>query len=163
MNNQDVLKEITSCETELIHIQQLINGIGLTSSIVPYLTKYAIIKSCGTIEYCFKTVIADYCSNRSKKQVKQFINRKIKLGSANPSLSNIKKLLKEFDDGWSNSFKSLLDSEPDKGTLILSLDSLVSTRNSFAHGGNPTASISDVITYFSNSKKIIEILDTVVR
>ena len=46
---------------------------------------------------------------------------------------------------------------------MTSLQSLVDARNDFAHGGHPSTSISDLITYFTDSKEVIEVLDQIVR
>jgi hypothetical protein len=84
MNNPDVDQVLSACDAELNHVQTIIISLGATSAVVPYLTKYAVVRACGSIETSFKAVIADYCSHRSKSQVKRFINRRIRDGSANP-------------------------------------------------------------------------------
>lgn len=162
MNNTDVEQQLNACQTELINIQSIINGLGLTSNITPYLTKYSVIRACGSIESSFKTVIADYCEYRSKTQVKRFISKRIREGSANPSFDMICKFLNEFDSNWKVNFKTKLNAEPNTQNLKNSLQSLVDARNDFAHGGNPSASISDVLDYFSNSRRIIELMDDVI-
>lgn len=162
MNNTDVEQQLNHCQTELTNIHSIITGLGLSSNIVPYLTKYSVIRACGSIESAFKTVIADYCEFRSKRQVKRFISKRIREGSANPSFDMICKFLGQFDDDWKSNFKIKLNLEPNKQALTDSLQSLVDARNDFAHGGSPGTSITDVITYFGNSRRIIEIMDEVV-
>lgn len=162
MNNADVHQELVACEFELNDVQGIINTLGVTSSAVPYLTKYAVVRACGAIEVSFKAVIADYCSHRSKKQVKRFIDRRIREGSANPTIENMHRFLVDFDAGWKTAFKEALELEPNKAKLMTSLQSLVDARNDFAHGGNPTTSMVDVITYFGHAKRVIEIMDSVV-
>jgi len=162
MNNSDVDQELVACERELLDLQKIIASLGITSAVVPYLTKYAVVRACGAIEVSFKAVIADYCAYRSKKQVKRFIDRRVREGSANPTLENMNRFLADFDIGWKASFKAGLDSEPSKANLLTSLSSLVDARNEFAHGGSPTLSLADVITYFGHSKRVIEIMDSVI-
>ncbi|MBO2690125.1 HEPN domain-containing protein [Shewanella algae] len=162
MNNTDVEQQLNSCQLELTNIQGIITGLGVTSNIVPYLTKYSVIRACGSIESAFKTVIADYCEYRSKRQVKRFISKRIREGSANPSFDMICRFLGEFDEDWKTNFKNQLNLEPNKQNMKDSLQSLVDARNDFAHGGNPSASINDVISYYGNSRKIIEIMDQVI-
>lgn len=72
------------------------------------------------------------------------------------------KFLSDFDQKWRVAFKSQLDAEPNKSALITSLQSLVDARNEFAHGGNPTTSLTDVVQYFGHAKRIVEIMDAVV-
>jgi hypothetical protein len=162
MNNPDVAQILSGCDAELVHVQAIILNLGITSAVVPYLTKYAVVRAFGSIETSFKAVIADYCSHRSKKQVKRFIDRRIRDGSANPTITNIHKFLLDFDKNWHAGFKSQLDAEPNKSALTTSLQSLVDARNDFAHGGNPTTSLTDVVQYFGHAKRIIEIMDAVV-
>lgn len=163
MNNQDVEQELNRCQSELNQVKQLIDSLGLASSISPYLTKYSIIRACGVIETSFKSIIADFCSLRSKRQVKRFISKRVREGSANPSLDNIYKFLGDFDSVWKDGLKAKINLEPNRDNLRTSIESLVSARNEFAHGGNPNVSITDILTYFQHSRRIIELLDEVVQ
>jgi len=162
MNNADVDLQLTQCRTELDHVQTSITTVGVLSPVAPYLTKYAVIRACGTIEVSFKALVADFCSNRSNAQVKRFIHMKIRMGSANPSQENIMSTLNLFDETWKKKLKSNLKSDPDKQKLLASLQSLVDARNEFAHGGSPTLSIADVLQHFDHARRIVEHVDTVI-
>lgn len=162
MKNSDVANVIAQCDAELAHIQTIIAVTGATDLVVPYLTKYAVVRTCGCIETSFKSVIADYCSHGSKMQVKRFIARRIREGSANPTINNMHNFLLDFDKSWQSAFKTNLGAEPNSQQLLTSLQSLVDARNEFSHGGNPTVSLADVISYYTHAKRIIEIMDDVV-
>ena len=162
MNNTEVKDALDSCWADLSAVKLLIDGLGITSKIVPYLTKYAVIRACGSIEQAFKAVIADHCAYRSKKQVKRFLDKRVRSNSANPSYSKICEILHDFDADWKTSFKESVNAEPDKARLVTSLQSLVDARNDFAHGGNPSASIADVLSYFDDARQVIVKLDIVV-
>lgn len=163
MNNSYVLRLMDDCENELNVVKLIIDGLGMMSSIVPFLNKYAIIKACGVIEVSYKTVVADYCDKRSKPQIKNFLKKYVRENSKNPSYSNLCNLLKEFDIDWNAEFKRRIDTHPNKTKIITSIDSLVAARNEFAHGGNPTLTVSDVINYFSDFRVVIEIIDDIVN
>lgn len=163
MNNAEVQQQMTVCSAELAQVKTLIDNLGFTSTIVPYLTKYAVVRACGSVELAFKAVIADYCSRRGKKQVKRFLTRKVRDGSANPSYDKICQFLHDFDEEWKRDFKGLIEQEANKANLLTSLQSLVDARNDFAHGGNPSASIGDVLVYYGHARRIIEIMDGVVQ
>ncbi|MBW2663444.1 MAG: hypothetical protein JRD93_16020 [Deltaproteobacteria bacterium] len=60
MNNTTAKEKIEQCLEELEKIKDIIIAIGRTSHPVPFLTKYAIVKSCGTIEICFKAILSDH-------------------------------------------------------------------------------------------------------
>lgn len=163
MNNTDVERDLSLCENDLVRIKNLIENIGVTSNIVPYLNKYAIIRACGAIEVGFKTIIADCVSNGSKPQVKSFVDARIRESSMNPRYELILKTVEQFDEDWEKEIKKRVKNHPQKDKILSSLDSLVECRNEFAHGGNPNKSIEDVIEYFSDSRLILQILDDVVR
>ena len=80
----------------------------------------------------------------------------------NPSKENICKSLKKFDKQWNINFKAKLASEIDTNRIESSLSSLNEARNTFAHGSNPGVSFASVVTYFNDSRRVIEILDEVV-
>jgi hypothetical protein len=162
MNNLDVQSLLSDCDNELAHIDALISTHGGTSLIVPYLNKYSVIRSCGTIEISFKTLIADYCSKRSKQQVKNFLNKKVRENSANPSYSRILQVLSDFDDSWVTNFKTQMQALANYRSIQSSIQSLVDARNEFAHGGNPTITFTDLRNYFNESKLMIITLDSVI-
>ena len=162
MNNQNAQSSIDSCIEELDRIDTLIkNLLGHTSPIIPYLTKYAIVRTCGTVEYCFKTIIADLHSG--SPQVMNYIDNTIRSSSMNPSIPNICSTLKKFDENWNNSFTAKIRDHEHPERLRDSIESLNNARNSFAHGGTPSSSFENVRDYFNDTVTIIEMLDEVVN
>jgi len=163
MNNSDAQTNIDLCVVELDRIENIIQTmLGHTSPIVPYLTRYSIVKACGTIELCFKTIIADLHSGTSP-QVMNYIDNTIRSSSMNPSISNICSTLKKFDSAWNTSFKEKIRDHSDSERIKDSLDSLNNARNSFAHGGVPTSSFENIKNYFTDTIEILKILDEVVN
>ncbi len=163
MNNVDAQTNINSCTRELDRIENIIqNMLGHTSPIVPYLTRYSIVKACGTIEFCFKTIIADLHTGTTP-QVMNYIDNTIRSSSMNPSISNICSTLKKFDSGWNTAFKNKIREHANSERIKDSLDSLNNARNSFAHGGTPTSSFENIKNYFNDTIEIIKILDEVVN
>lgn len=162
MNNQNAQSSIDSCIEELQRIDTLIeNLLGHTSPIIPYLTKYAIVRACGTIEYCFKTIIADL--HTGSPQVMNYIDNTIRSSSMNPSIPNICSTLKKFDENWKTSFTQKISSHEHPQRLRDSIESLNNARNSFAHGGTPSSSFENVRDYFNDTVLIISMLDEVVN
>ncbi len=159
MNNQAATTLVHQCVIDLERIDLIIQALGSTNNAVPYLTKYAIIKVCGTLEQCFKTIISDFSCSGQSSQVNKFVDISFRESSINPNLDNIHKSLKKFDDQWNDNFKSFLNADPDASRIRDSIKSLNNARNEFAHGGNPTLSFADVNSYFMDAKKIIEYID----
>lgn len=162
MNNLNAKNNIDDCLRELSGIESLINGIGHMSKPVPYLTKYALIKSCGTIEFCFKTIIADIHINQSS-QIQNYIDKTLRESSMNPNQHNICSTLNRFDTNWNSDFKLKLKEHPKSKQIRDSLESLNKARNTFAHGGNVNQSFDNIRDYFNDSVEIIKLLDEIVK
>jgi hypothetical protein len=161
MNNRNAQENINVCIAELQRIFHLIEGHGHTSSIVPFLTNYSIVRACGTIEYCFKTIISDLHSEHSL-QIRNYVDNTIRNSSMNPSRDNICKTLKKFDNEWNTSFKEKLNTHDHSLRLKSSIDSLNNARNTFAHGNSASSSFENVRNYFNDCVIILELLDEVV-
>lgn len=162
MNNVAVRDLLDECAREITAIDGLVADLGIGSNVVPYLSKYGLIKACGAIEQAFKSIVADKCSYGAKQQIKNYLNGTVRNSSSNPSFDNICKLLKCFDATWKDNFKTAVNNHQRSANLKTSLQSLVDARNEFAHGGNPRVSISDVVQYFADARELIECLDGVV-
>lgn len=162
MKNLIVDAWLKDCEDELVQLENTMKLLGHTSPIGMFLTRYAIIKACGTIERAFKSLVADHSENKQSQQVKNFLRSKVRESSMNPNENNITQLLKNFDPQWSIDFCSKLKIMTDKERKKQSLRSLVEARNAFAHGGNPTTTIGQVKVYFCDSRDIMAIVDEVI-
>jgi len=159
MSNLDVQSLVDECDSDLARIDVLIQALTNVHPAVPYLTKYAIIKTCGTLEQAFKVMISDFSCIGQSAQVKNFVDTSFRESSINPSLDNIHKSLKKFDEQWNINFKSFLDADTNISRIKSSITSLNNARNQFAHGGNPTVTFNDVKNYFDDAKIIINYID----
>lgn len=162
MNNENALASIDICNAELNRIFHLIEGLGHMSPVVPFLTNYSIVRACGTIEFCFKTIISDLHSGHSP-QVQNYVDNTIRNSSMNPSRENICKTLRRFDEEWNTNFKDKLNIHEHSSRIKSSIDSLNNARNSFAHGETPSSSFENIKNYFEDSVIILEMLDEVVN
>ncbi len=151
MNNQTVYQNILDCSAELQKIQESISFVGQSHSIVPFLTNYAIIKCCGTIEHAFKTIITDF-HTAIPQQARNYIEETFFKSSMNPSKDNIHRSLEKFDPSWNQAFKDKLNAEANKSRIESSLKSLNDARNEFAHGGRPTVSFQNILIYFNDGR-----------
>jgi hypothetical protein len=162
MNNSNAQESIDTCAAELQRIFHLIEGHGQMSTIVPFLTNYAIVRACGTIEFSFKTIISDLHAGHSP-QVQNYVDNTIRNSSMNPSRDNICKTLKRFDEDWNRLFKEKLNAHANSERLKSSIDSLNNARNTFAHGDSPSSSFENIRNYFKDCIIIMDILDDVVN
>ena len=162
MNNKSVELALDGCHNELERLEEAMTLFGATSPIGIYLSRYAIIKACGTIEQAFKSLVADNAEAKQTQQIKNFLRNKVRESSMNPNNDNIQKLLGNFDDTWVALYKAQVQTLSDRAKVMDSLKSLVNARNDFAHGGNPSASIVNVRDYFADARKLMVIIDGVI-
>lgn len=163
MNNEVVADLLEQCQEEIVRIKMEIEPLNPFDQTVDYITKYLVVRICGTIETAFKTIVADKCVFEANDQVKNFIEKKVRQSSNNPSLENMYTLLNEFDEQWKNKFKKKMKKHENFEQLKQSLQSLNDIRNEFAHGGNPSITFNNAQIYFNNARTVIKILDSVIK
>ncbi|MBS3087311.1 hypothetical protein J4226_01840 [Candidatus Pacearchaeota archaeon] len=161
MRNKEVNDNIRKCKKELKDIANIKRLVGDISPMMNFLTRYALIKACGTIEYAFKSIVSDF-SNNEREEIVNYLDNKIRNNSQNPSYNNMINTLRDFSEKWSKQFVEKVNSLGDKDKLLLSLASINNARNNFAHGGDPNVTLKDVITYFEDSCLILEQVDEVI-
>jgi len=159
ISNGSVAERVDSFLDEFYKIQCIIDGMGSMSHPVPYLTRYSIIRACGTIEYGYKTIISDLNSDGQSDQIKTFIDKQFRNSSMNPSFDNILKSLRCFDEAWATTFKDEVASLEHSTRIKGSLKSLNQARNAFAHGGSPSITFTNVKSYFSDCVKVLESIE----
>lgn len=160
INNPNAQTAIDDCNAELSRITDIIKGVGSTSPLSGYLTKYSLIRICGTLEVCYKTIIADYYENLAP-QLGRYIGYHLRNASMNPTYGNICQALGRFDDNRQRNFKTAVDELPNKESLKDAFSVLNRERNNVAHGINSTLSFNDMKSRFSEAIKVIEALDSV--
>lgn len=162
INDQEVSDRISACLTEFHRIGCIIEGLGSTNNAVPFLTRYSIISACGTVEFGYKNLIADVNLENQSTQIRNYLNKKIRLSSANPTYANMCSITKEFDLEWNRRFKEIVNDLDSSHRIKDSLESLNEARNSFAHGGLPTTSFDEVRRYFNDCIKVLEAFETAI-
>lgn len=159
---QELQDMLDLCLLELDDIEERINNLPILDKARQYLTNYALIKSSGTAEFVYRSIIADYFSKLSDSKIDTYLDNSIRKGSMSATYDNMKKLLGKFDDNWQKDFKNAVQSRSDKNKLIDASTSLVNNRHSFAHGKPPTATFLDIKQYYADVVQLIEILDSIV-
>jgi hypothetical protein len=143
---------------ELNSIKKWINSGNQFDSKSRYLISYAVIKSSGTVEVVYKSIIFDSLVEGTTPETKTYLEKMIIDSSSNPNTGNMSQMLQQISPEWRTEFDDKVNRSGEKDKL----NSLVKLRNDFAHGTNITASIDTVIKYVKSAKKILDILaDTV--
>lgn len=153
---------IEDCNAEMNDIESKLTSLDAFDKTKLYLTKYALMKASGTLEFVFRSIVADFFDDCSS-QVVTYIEKTVRTGSMSSTYDNMKSLLKKFDDAWASEFQSRVNSASDKQRIIDSAKSIVTNRHSFAHGREPTATFGEIKTYYTDALQLINILDLVVN
>lgn len=154
---------IQECTIELNDISARISKLPPLDKARLYLTNYALIKACGTVEFVYRSIVADFFDQSSLSQIHTYIDKTVRSGSMSATYDNMSKLLGKFDDSWKKSFVNLVKQHTDKQKIIDSSNSLVNNRHLFAHGKAPTASFNDIVQYYQDTLELIKMLDIVVK
>ena len=140
----DVQANIDNCRADLDKIWHLMEALGTMTPVSGYLTKFAIIRICGTLEVCYKSIIADYYEAFSP-ELQRYIGIHVRSASLNAQYESICKVLKEF-------------SEEKISTAMAELNN---ARNKVAHGNSTAMSFNDMKQKFEDTIVILEKLDEV--
>ena len=160
MHNEEVNLSIEDCRQEMTRLKALIAMVGAMSPVSNFLTKYAAVRCCGTLEQGYKSIIADYYEQFSDQLV-SFISTHVRESSKNPSLANICTILNAFDEDKCKLFKEKLQQLESGSMVKQSLDSINKVRNNVAHGIDISMSFSEIVEHFERALKILECLDSV--
>lgn len=159
IKNEIAQNAIDDCRTELDKIWHMIEAVGSTNKISGYLTRYALVRICGTLEISYKTIIADYYVQQSPL-LDRFITRHVRDANRNPNYNNICNTLKEFDEEKCKLFKQTISSLKNAEDFKSSLDTINTSRNAIAHGASSSLSFNDLKVHFEKALQIIEVLDS---
>ena len=159
----ELKEQILQCNRELKEVDNIYNDLNALSKTRSYLTNYALIKTCGTIEFVYRAIIADFFDQFQVPQINTYLEKNLRSGSRSALYENMLKSLKEFDDEWASNFQKMVDQESDKGRIIQSIKSLVNNRHNFAHGKNSTVTFGDIKQYYCDGLVLISKIDRVIN
>lgn len=157
---QDMLDD---CLTELNDIEVKIGTLPSLDKTKRYLTQYALIKACGTVEFVYRAIVADFFSQYSIPQIDKYLEQTVRNGSMSAKYDNMCGLLKKFDDSWASAFRGAIQGRIDGQRIIAASNSLVTNRHTFAHGRTPSATFSDIKQYYQDVLQLIAEFDNVVK
>lgn len=156
--NDTQIRILDDCKNELERIKNWIQE-NTTHTNVKYLVSYAIVKSSGSIEIVFKSMIHDFLSTNCISETNKFLEKHIIDSSANPTTGVMESFLEKFDGSRKERFNTLIKGTQQKGELR----SLVNLRNAIAHGSDVNTSINEVEKYFNSGRFILDKLEEVLK
>ena len=124
-----------------------------------HFAKYLCVKVSGLFESCIIMIIENYVSKSSSKLTTKFVNTQMKKFT-NIKFEKLKQLLYSFNEEWG---KSLEEKFKDI-QLKDSLDTIISNRHDIAHySNNSSITFGSIMNKYTDIKKIIEIVETIVK
>ena len=156
---QDMLDE---CTAELNDIEARINALPSLDKGIKYFTNYALIKACGTVEFVYRSIVADHFSQLTNSRIDTYLDATIRKGSMSAKYEMMQNLLRKFDDQWKKDFQTAVKGNPNGQKLIDASNPLVTNRHDFAHGKAPTATFLEIKQYYTDVVSLIQIFDTIV-
>lgn len=163
MHNFVVEENLKEAKIELYAIKKIIDENKLGSS-VPYLVNYAVVRSSGCLERCYKQLIFDFLQVDEKYQLNQYLKNNVLDSSSNPKTGNISSTLEGMDGNWAQSFNMYVNVISSSDEHKSNLNNLVQARNDFAHGVNQSnLQIGTIIKNFESGIYILKILDCILN
>ncbi len=117
-----------------------------------HLSKYFCVRISGYLENVIKVLVANYSEGSSPKPVSNYLQQDLK-SVTNLSEEKMQRLLNKFSDEWSYSFTEKVSEQQ-----MESLNSIISNRNSIAHGQQDNISYKAIGQYYNDLKEIVKIL-----
>ncbi|WP_286760608.1 HEPN domain-containing protein [Salegentibacter sp. UBA1130] len=121
-----------------------------------HFAKYLCVKTSGLFESFIKSQIGDFADSTSAQPIAKHVKAKNK-NFTNIDYRKLDGFLNSFSPDWWQKFEGKLT--PD---LKSSLNSVISNRNNIAHGNPDSITFGNMKTHYSNMKKIIELLDSII-
>lgn len=159
---QELVDMITDCSSELDDIRIKLSSLPALDKSRYYLTQYALIRACGTIEFVYRSIVADFFDASPLTQIHTYLEKTVRTGSMSATYQNMQNLLGKFDDTWKSNFKQAVQQHPQCNQLTSSAKSLVENRHAFAHGRPPTATFTDIQNYYNDALVLINLFDSIV-
>ena len=97
---QELQDMLADCTSELNDIEVRINSLPSLDKGRQYFTNYALIKACGTVEFVYRSIVADHFSQLLNSRIDTYLDTTVRQGSNSAKYENMKKLLNKFDRQW---------------------------------------------------------------
>lgn len=170
MHNKAVEGFLDGCDLELSKIAAIVTlpeGAGAPKEVnalrvesLPFLTKYALVKTSGTMELCFKTLVTDCVGSRENARVVRYLDETFTSRGINPKIGTMVDYLKKFDDRWPKELDAQIKAKDTQ--IFSSVRYLVDERNKHAHGKDTRIGLQEIRECFAHGRVALEILDEII-
>lgn len=148
--------QIENQERKLDELLKNINTV-TDDELKAHLSKYFCVRISGYLENVLKILVANYSEGSSPRPVSNYLQNNLK-SVTNLSEDKMQKILNKFSEDWSTNFSDRVTEQQ-----ILSLNSIISNRNSIAHGQQDNISYKVIGQYYLDLKEIVKILRDIIK
>lgn len=121
-----------------------------------YLAQYLVVFISGIYEEAIEAIINEMVEELKSKRISKYIGEAVHYNFQNPKIDKIIALIKAFDDDWGEIIQKI----PDKNKAALG--NIVTNKNDIAHGKNINVTLKAIITWYGDSRIIVEKIDEIV-
>ena len=126
-------------------------------------SKYLCVLVSGYIEESLRVLLEAYCENRASDTIQNFVSKHISRVT-NCNTQRIEEILGSFDKTLKNNFtEQIVANSEIKDEIKNSIDSIIANRHSIVHGRSVGISYAQVLKYYENVKKAVEILEIIIK
>lgn len=136
-------------------IDEIKSFSGASDSEKSYLAKFLVVFISGIYEETIEAIINERASKCKDAELANFIGDAIDSRFRNPDVANVKGLLGKFSKAWCLRIGALPSISLD------ALDSIVGDKNAISHGHDSTLTLTEVIKYHEDAKKVIQEIDAI--
>ena len=138
---------------KLKRVENLLARAGAVSNIEVQadLARLGCVQLSGFLEHVLYDLILAWASRRVEPRVQQYLERQLERFQ-NPKSEKIAQLLGQFDEQWKREYEELENRD--------AIDSVVSLRNSIAHGENTGVGLVAMKDYIARIRPIVDWLIT---
>lgn len=122
-----------------------------------YLAKFLVVYVCGIFEEAIECIINERIAKLGSSEISKFLQKQIHDTFKNPDTGTVAGLLGVFNENWKKEINEL------PNVTKQSFDNIPTNKNYLAHGRPCNITLDEVITYYNNSKPMIEKIDQIVQ
>ncbi|OHB20370.1 MAG: hypothetical protein A2854_01295 [Parcubacteria group bacterium RIFCSPHIGHO2_01_FULL_56_18] len=128
---------------------------GTNPLIDAYFAKFLAVYVCGIYEEAIENIVVDFVNrNTARQEIVTYMRKHLHKYFRNPNLEKLIELIGGFGNStWKTDLRQLTSQG-------LALDSIVNNKNALAHGQMTTSTLSEIKSYYAQSRLVIERMDT---
>jgi hypothetical protein len=149
MKNRKVIER----KQKLDHLFEQTKYLPENAAIQSHWARYLCVLISGFIENSVSAIYSEYAGRVASPHVANYVDNQLRRFQ-NPNMERILQLTRSFNRQWAENLEIST-----KGELKDAVDSVISTRNSIAHGRYVEITYHRVQDYYKNTVKVIELIE----